>query len=126
MSVSMVLMHAEKRVVLTTSSSAQSSQVADAIINAIANRPELRNWDWIQDLRQGCEDASIADIDRLVPVFVADNQPQAYTVFVTYDRSMSWWARVMDHQFKNRQHCVLDTLAAADKFLNACRSGPVT
>lgn len=123
MPVSITLMDAERRVVLTTSNDARSSQVADVIIRSISERPELRLWDWIQDLRQGCEDASIADVDRLVSVFAAVNQPQAGTVFVTHDRTMSMWARVMDHQFKNRRHWVVATLEAADELLSEYRSG---
>lgn len=75
MSVSIILMHAEKRVFLTTSLGVPNCQVVDAITSAISSRPELRLWDWIQDLRQGCENVSLADVDRLVPVFAAYNQP---------------------------------------------------
>jgi hypothetical protein len=108
----------------------RSDSARDALeqsLTILGNHPEIWAWDWIVDAQRVPEDASVEQIARLAEVFatVSATRPVvvATTAFVSADRYLHLWARVMDYQFPKRKHLVVTDVAQAVKLIASRRVG---
>ena len=122
MSIAIVAIDAQRRVLLTSGQGARGPQLADATIRAVVERPELANWDWINHLQATVEDSSGEDIARIAAAFDPLSTGPCWTVFVSRDPNLRLWAQVMDHQFKHRRHLFADSPEAAAALLDRTRA----
>ena len=122
MSIHLTYHDAERRVLLTPGEGVRGPALTDHVIRAVTERPEIADWDWINDLRIPVEDSSSDDIVRIGAAFDAVSTVPAWTVFVTRDPNLGLWARVMDHQFKHRRHLIADSPEAAAVLLERKRA----
>jgi hypothetical protein len=123
LSITIVPIDADRRVLLTSGEGVRGPDLADATIRAVTERPDLADWDWINDLRDPVEDSSGEDIVRIAAAFDAVSTSPSWTVFVSRDPNLRLWAQVMDHQFRHRRHLVADSPETAAALLDRTRSG---
>ena len=112
----------DHRVLLTPGPGMRGPRLTDLVLQALADRPEIADWDWVNDLREPIEDSSNDDIVRIAAAFDAVSTVPTFTVFVTPDQNLSLWAQVMDHQFRQRRHLIADTPEAALALLDRKRA----
>lgn len=112
---------AERRVLLTPGAGMRGPRLTDLVIQALADRPEIADWDWVNDLREPIEDSSSDDIVPIAAAFDAVSAVPTWTVFVTRDSNLRLWAQVMDHQFKHRRHLIAESPEAAAALLDRKR-----
>lgn len=110
-----------KRVVVILGRGETGANATQFIRDLVEQRPELTGWDWIHDVRESAADAGHADASLVAEAFAGSPPGQTYTVFVTNDRNLILWCRVMDHQFRDRLHLTALTLEAAHAELDARR-----
>ena len=113
---------ADRRVLLTPGPGMRGPRLTDHVIQALADRPEIADWDWVNDLREPVEDSSHDDIIRIAAAFDAVSTVPTFTVFVTPDQNLRLWAQVMDHQFRHRRHLIAETPEAALALLDRRRA----
>lgn len=109
-----------RRVVMITDGVTTGSGVTDLIERLIRARPELADWDWINDVRASTGRVDNADIERTARAF-ADQGETAWTVFVSEDANLAIWTKVMDAMFARRLHLVAHDLDAAHRLLDRKR-----
>lgn len=97
---------AARRVTVTLGKGATGARATRFIIDLVARQPELMGWDWVHDVRLSASDAGHADASAVAEAFADAPPGQTYTVFVTEDRNLILWCKVMDHQFRDRLHLV--------------------
>lgn len=115
-------LEADHRVLMTPGPGMRGPRLTDLVIQALADRPEIADWDWVNDLREPIEDSSNDDITRIAAAFDAVSTVPTFTIFVTPDPNLRLWAQVMDHQFKHRRHLTVDTPEAALALLDRKRA----
>jgi hypothetical protein len=87
----------------------------------LETRPELRDWDWIILLPSGPTDITVDDVAAFSERFPREDR-DAVTIFVSEDRYLHLWARVMDFQFPGRKHLVVADAEAAARVIAQRRS----
>ena len=113
-----------RRVVMTVGESGTGASVSRYIAALVAKRPEILGWDWIQDIRQGSGEVDNADIRATAVIFAAAPPGPCWTIFVSHDRNLGLWCKVMDAMFQGRQHRAVLSLEAAGVLLNSLRASP--
>ena len=92
------------------------------ILDLVAERPELKSWDWVHDVREAGGHADLADTDAVAAAFAGDAGTPCWTIFVSHDRHLALWCQVMDHQIPGRRHFTAPTLEKAYADLDARRA----
>ena len=112
---------ARRRVVVTLDDGTTGAEAADFIVGLVGARPELRGWDWINDVRGTDGEAHASDVTRVAAAFAGGGAAPAYTVFVSHSSMLPLWAKTMDHQFVGRTHLTAPTLEAAHRLIDKRR-----
>lgn len=94
-------------------SAGSADKVLEATVGLVTERPELCAWDWIVECEPMTDDATVQHLAKLAQAWGTPPVVEAVTVFVTHDRLLHLWARVLDFQFVRRKHLIeRDTNAA--------------
>lgn len=113
MTITAELDEALHRVVMLYGDSDPASAATREIVRMVAERPELKGWDWVHDLRPTMGDGGIEDSNRVAEAFRGAPGGVCYTIFVTRDRHFGLWTSAMDHQFNGRKHLTAITVEQA-------------
>lgn len=108
---------ANKILLLDLVSAGSADRVLEATIDLITLRPELCGWDWIVECEPIPDDATIQHLSRLAEAWGPPPAVEAVTVFVTQDRLLYLWARVLDFQFVRRKHMIERDIDAARRLV---------
>tara|TARA_R110000764_G_scaffold115830_3_gene202767 strand:- start:55 stop:450 length:396 start_codon:yes stop_codon:yes gene_type:complete len=92
------------------------------ILNMLQQRPELKGWDWIHDVRRALADADVEDVSRIARAFSDPPPGETFTVFISTDPNLGTWARAMDFEFVRRRHLCAPTPEAAIALLERHRA----
>ncbi len=92
------------------------------ILRLVTERPALKSWDWVHDVREAGGHADLADTDAVAAAFAGEAAAPCWTVFVSLDRHLALWCQVMDHQIPGRRHLTAPTLEQAYAALDARRA----
>ncbi|MDO9587906.1 MAG: hypothetical protein Q7J13_08210 [Brevundimonas sp.] len=111
-----------RRVFMRIGEAATGAAVSRHIAALTADRPELASWDWIQDVRESRGEVDNADIAIVVEAFAKAPPGPCWTVFVSHDRNLALWCKVMDAMFQGRLHLVAPTPEAAEMVLDSLRA----
>jgi len=111
-----------RRVFMTVGGRATGRAVAGHIAGLVADRPGLAGWDWIQDVRESGGEVDNADIAVVAEAFAAAPSGPCWTVFVSHDRNLGLWCKVMDAMFQGRQHRAVLSPEAAVMLLDSLRA----
>lgn len=103
-------------------SAGSADKVLTATLALIKARPELCSWDWIVECQPLPNDATVDHLSKLAQAWGAPPTVEALTVFVTQDRLLHLWARVMDFQFLRRKHLVERDVEAARRLIERRRA----
>ncbi|GLK47862.1 hypothetical protein GCM10017620_08350 [Brevundimonas intermedia] len=99
-----------------------ADRILDVILGLITARPELCGWDWIVECEPLPDDAGTQHLAQLSEAWGPPPKVEAVTVFVTQDRLLHLWARVMDFQFVRRKHLVERDIEAARRLIERRRA----
>lgn len=113
----------KKRVLMKIGEMVTGAAVSRHIAALTAARPELANWDWIQDVRASRGVVDNADIADVAEAFAAAAPGPCWTVFVSHDPNLALWCKVMDAMFNGRLHRAVLTPEAAVVLLDSLRAG---
>lgn len=111
-----------RRVVMRVGEAPTGAEVTAYISALTAARPELAGWDWINDLRDSRGRVENADIAAVAEVFAAAPPGPCWNVYVSHDRNLGLWCRVMDAMFAERRHLTVLTPEAAHSLLDTLRA----
>ncbi len=113
----------QARILLTDLVSAGSAdRVLEAMVALITARPELCGWDWIVACEPMPDDATVDHLAKLAEAWGRPPEVEAVTVFVTQDRLLLLWARVLDFQFVRRKHLIARDIDSARQLIDRRRS----
>lgn len=90
-----------------------SETVAETVLRLTGKRPELGGWDWIIDIRNPHEKATLEELDLIAEAFNAARSRQGYTVFVSEDPATYARCALMELKFLDRRHLVAKSPAQA-------------
>jgi len=107
-----------KRFVVTPHVEAPRSDVLRALLEAAAERPSIRSWDCVADLRNPMSGEFEFDLRDLVPIFDIEGDRPPVTVIVSTASRTRPWAMVLNHQFRSRRFHVAGTLREAVEHLD--------
>ncbi|WP_426016176.1 hypothetical protein [Brevundimonas sp. DWR2-3-1b1] len=107
-------------------SAGSADKVLTATVNLITGRPELCSWDWIVECEPMPDDATIQHLGKLAEAWGPPPSDEAVTVFVTHDRLLYLWARVLDFQFVRRKHLIEQDIEAARRLVQRRRTARAT
>lgn len=113
---------AARRVCMRIGQTATGSAVSRHIGSLTARRPELAGWDWIHDIRESSGEVDNADIAAVAEAFAGAPPGPCWTVFVSHDRNLGLWCKVMDAMFQGRQHLSVLSPEAAHQLLDSLRA----
>jgi len=113
-----------RRVFMTIGEAATGVAVSRRIADLATARPELAGWDWIQDVRDSVGEVDNADIAAVAEAFAAAPSGPCWTIFVSHDRNLGLWCKVMDAMFNGRLHRAVLTPEAAVSLLDSLRASP--
>ena len=108
---------ASKVLMLDLVSAGSADRVLKATVDLITQRPELCSWDWIVECEPMTDDATVQHLAKLADSWGAPPLVEAVTVFVTNDRMLHLWARVLDFQFVRRKHFIERDINVARQFV---------
>ena len=111
-----------RRVFMKMGEDATGAAVSRHIAALTADRPELAGWDWIQDVRENRGQVENADIAVVAEAFAGAPPGPCWTIFVSHDRNLDLWCKVMDPLFQGRQHRTAPTPEAAEMVLDSLRA----
>ncbi|MFN3930198.1 MAG: hypothetical protein ACK4JY_00490 [Brevundimonas sp.] len=110
-----------KCVLMTIGEAASGAAVSRYIAGLAAERPELADWDWIQDIRDSRGKVDNADIAVVAEALATASPGPCWTIYVTHDHNLALWCKVMDAMFSGRLHRVVATPQAAATLLDTLR-----
>ena len=113
----------KKRVLMRIGEMDTGAAVSRHIAALTAARPELAEWDWIQDVRASRGVVDNADIADVAEAFAGAASGPCWTVFVSHDPNLALWCKVMDAMFNGRLHRTVLTPEAAAVLLDSLRPG---
>lgn len=102
-------------------SAGSADKVLTATVALITARPELCSWDWIVECQPMPDDATVDHLSKLAEAWGSPPEVEAITVFVTQDRLLHLWARVLDFQFARRKHLIERDTEAARRLIERRR-----
>lgn len=108
---------ANRVLMLDLVSAGSADRVLKATVNLITQRPELCSWDWIVECEPMTDDATVQHLAKLAEAWGTPPLVEAVTVFVTHDRMLHLWARVLDFQFVRRKHFIERDIDIARRFV---------
>ncbi|WP_284877975.1 hypothetical protein [Brevundimonas sp. MEB006b] len=108
---------ANRVLMLDLVSAGSADRVLKATVDLITQRPELCSWDWIVECEPMTEDATVQHLAKLAEAWGTPPPVEAVTVFVTNDRMLHLWARVLDFQFVRRKHFIERDIDIARRFV---------
>ncbi|WP_428154651.1 hypothetical protein [Brevundimonas sp.] len=103
-------------------SAGSADKVLEATVGLVTERPELCAWDWIVECEPMTDDATVQHLAKLAQAWGTPPVVEAVTVFVTHDRLLHLWARVLDFQFVRRKHLIERDTNAARRLIERRRS----
>lgn len=110
-----------RRITQILSAADSGAAASRLIVDMVTQRPELAGWDWVHDVRQAEGRASLEDVEVAAAAFANAPPGETFTVFVTNDRNLTLWCRVMDHQIPGRRHLTALTVEEAHADLDRRR-----
>ena len=110
-----------RRITQVLSPAASGAEASRVIVEMVAQRPELAGWDWVHDVREAEGRATLEDVQVTAAAFADAPPGETFTVFVSNDRNLILWCRVMDHQIPGRRHLTALTLEEAHADLDRRR-----
>lgn len=108
---------ANRVLMLDLVSAGSADRVLKATVDLITQRPELCSWDWIVECEPITDDATVQHLAKLAEAWGTPPLVEAVTVFVTNDRMLHLWARVLDFQFVRRKHFIERDINVARQFV---------
>lgn len=108
---------ANRVLMLDLVSAGSADRVLKATVDLITQRPELCSWDWIVECEPMTDDATVQHLAKLAEAWGTPPLVEAVTVFVTNDRMLHLWARVLDFQFVRRKHFIERDINVARQFV---------
>ncbi len=108
---------ANRILMLELVSAGSADRVLKATVDLITQRPELCSWDWIVECEPMTDDATVQHLAKLAQAWGTPPLVEAVTVFVTNDRMLHLWARVLDFQFVRRKHFIERDIDIARRFV---------
>ncbi len=108
---------ANRVLMLDLVSAGSADRVLTATVDLITQRPELCSWDWIVECEPITDDATVQHLAKLAEAWGTPPLVEAVTVFVTNDRMLHLWARVLDFQFVRRKHFIERDINVARQFV---------
>lgn len=108
---------ANRVLMLDLVSAGSADRVLKATVDLITQRPELCSWDWIVECEPMTDDATVQHLAKLAEAWGPPPSVEAVTVFVTNDRMLHLWARVLDFQFVRRKHFIERDIDIARRFV---------
>lgn len=108
---------ANRILMLDLVSAGSADRVLKATVDLITQRPELCSWDWIVECEPMTDDATVQHLAKLAEAWGTPPLVEAVTVFVTNDRMLHLWARVLDFQFVRRKHFIERDINVARQFV---------
>jgi len=108
---------ANRVLMLDLVSAGSADRVLKATVDLITHRPELCSWDWIVECEPMTDDATVQHLTKLAEAWGPPPSVEAVTVFVTNDRMLHLWARVLDFQFVRRKHFIERDIDIARRFV---------
>lgn len=108
---------ANRVLMLDLVSAGSADRVLKATVDLITQRPELCSWDWIVECEPMTDDATVQHLAKLAEAWGTPPLGEAVTVFVTNDRMLHLWARVLDFQFVRRKHFIERDINVARQFV---------
>ena len=108
---------ANRVLMLDLVSAGSADRVLKATVDLITQRPELCSWDWIVECEPMTDDATVQHLAKLAEAWGTPPLVEAVTVFVTNDRMLHLWARVLDFQFVRRKHFIERDIDIARRFV---------
>ncbi|MDY6924949.1 MAG: hypothetical protein SWI22_13450 [Pseudomonadota bacterium] len=112
----------KKRVLMRIGEAASGAAVSRYIAGLATERPELADWDWVQDIRESRGNVDNADIAAVAEALATASPGPCWTIYVTHDHNLALWCKVMDAMFRGRLHRVVATPQAAASLLDALRA----
>lgn len=103
-------------------SAGSADKVLEATVGLVTERPDLCAWDWIVECEPMTDDATVQHLAKLAQAWGTPPEVEAVTVFVTHDRLLHLWARVLDFQFARRKHLIERDTNAARRLIERRRS----
>ncbi|KQR61379.1 hypothetical protein [Brevundimonas sp. Leaf168] len=108
---------AKRVLMLDLVSAGSADRVLKATVDLITQRPELCSWDWIVECEPMTDDATVQHLAKLAEAWGTPPLVEAVTIFVTNDRMLHLWARVLDFQFVRRKHFIERDINVARQFV---------
>ena len=108
---------ANRVLMLDLVSAGSADRVLKATVDLITQRPELCSWDWIVECEPMTDYATVQHLAKLAEAWGTPPLVEAVTVFVTHDRMLHLWARVLDFQFVRRKHFIERDINVARQFV---------
>lgn len=108
---------ANRVLMLDLVSAGSADRVLKATVDLITQRPELCSWDWIVECEPMTDDATVQHLAKLAEAWGTPPLVEAVTIFVTNDRMLHLWARVLDFQFVRRKHFIERDINVARQFV---------
>ena len=108
---------ANRFLMLDLVSAGSADRVLKATVDLITQRSELCSWDWIVECEPMTDDATVQHLAKLAEAWGPPPPVEAVTVFVTHDRMLHLWARVLDFQFVRRKHFIERDIDIARRFV---------
>lgn len=105
------------RILVTVLPMPQTYTVADTVLDLIKKRPELGGWDWIFDIRNPHEKATLDEVGQIAAAFNSARSKQSFTIFVSNDPATYERCAMMETKFLDRCHLVADTVQLAEALL---------
>jgi len=106
-----------KILLVDIASAGPADRVLEATVDLITRRPELCSWDWIVGCEPMTDDATVQHLDELAKAWGPPPPVEAVTVFISHDRMLHLWARMLDFQFARRKHLIERDIDAAKRLV---------
>ncbi|HZV83665.1 MAG TPA: hypothetical protein VFF48_01650 [Brevundimonas sp.] len=106
-----------RRVVVAVKACAETETVGQTVLRLLKARPELGGWDWVLDIRNPHEKASLEELEEIASAFNERTSTMAYTVFVSSDPGTYDRCALLGARFQRRCHLVARDMAEVERLL---------
>ena len=106
-----------RRVVVAVKAAPETETVGQTVIRLLEARPELGGWDWVLDIRNPHEKASLEELEQIAAASNQRTSSMAYTVFVSQDPGTYDRLPLLGARFQRRCHLVARDMAEVERLL---------